>query len=124
ITGDFRVAWWSVRTSLAPGIVLAGTEWDVEVRMHSAWSGGSNDGPDPLVVSLPATGGVERVGPVQATYGDAGLLPYDAHFGPGTTGPINAVGEYGYSYDANSSPEVGDGSDGVNLTMRYRVRAV
>ncbi len=124
ITGDFRVAWWSIRTSLAPGIVLAGTEWDIEVRMHSAWSSGGNDGPDPLVVKLPALGGVERVGPVTATYGDADLLPYDAHFGPGSTGPIYAIGEYGYAFDANSSPGFGDGSDGVNLTMRYRVRAV
>lgn len=130
INGSKGYAKWTITSSLGNNsIVFPGTEWDVTVEMYSdnldakPWN--YNDGPDPLIVSIPPAGPVERVQIVPTL--PANLGQHTAYHGESAVGPKGPVQTWGYAFDSNSEPKL-DGffietSDGVDLRLRVRMRA-
>lgn len=130
IEGRRGSARWTITSSLGSGSkVFPGTEWEITAALYndnldySPWL--YNDGPDPLIVQMVPTGPLERV-TVTPTL-PAGLGIHDPYGGDDPVGPKGPIQTWGYAFDSNSKPKL-DGihqetSDGVDLTLRFKVRA-
>ena len=122
INGGFTGANWYVRSSIGPGsTVWVGDEWTVEfvIAQEYTHSPYGNNGPDPLNLELKPTGPVE---PAKAPEGDdGGDINIHSYDGSGSTGPKNAIGAWGYSFDSNSSPGIARFSDGADVRVIERI---
>lgn len=130
IEGSKGFARWTITSSLGTNsVIFPGREWDVTAELYAdnldakPWL--YNDGPDPLVVQMVPAGPVAKV-TTEAVL-PAGLGVHDSYGGDGAVGPKSSVGSWGYAFDSNSGPKL-DGlyqqtSDGVDLSLRFRVRA-
>lgn len=130
IEGRRGHARWKVSSSLGSGSkVFPGAEWEITASMYvdnldyKPWL--YNDGPDPLILQLVPTGPIERVLVTPKLPANQGI--HDVYGGDSWVGPKNTVQTWGYAFDSNSEPKL-DGllqetSDGVDLTLTYKVRA-
>lgn len=125
IEGEGNMANWRFRTTIGSGsTVFVGQQIVVKAGMYDyiQSSANGNDGPDPLILELPPTGPVKPGAPIVGSEADYSVL--DSFKGSGSTGPIAPVGDWGYKFDANSSPTYLEGStDGTDEMITITLEA-
>ena len=130
IEGRRGAARWTITSSLGSGSkVFPGAEWEITAALYndnldySPWL--YNDGPDPLILQMVPTGPIERVQMTPTLPANLGI--HDVYGGDDPVGLKGTIQQWGYAYDSNSKPKL-DGlhqetSDGVDLTLKIKVRA-
>lgn len=119
------VAQWEVTSSLGiQSTIYPGYEWTVTANVWGSPRKGSpglgNNGPDPLILQLAPNGPATPGKPTTGEIVDHGNTKY---YGNGWIGPVGQSGQWGYRFDANSSPNAVEISDEVDATIQVTMRA-